>query len=116
MNDWSKVISAGVGPIIAISACGLLCLAFYNRLAAVVTLLRPRTVARAGSAGAGDEIVDARRVRAGPPPRADWHAGSADPPRHSPRPLHPPNARLPAPDHHLPRPVLPVPRPEHPLA
>jgi hypothetical protein len=40
MHDWSKVISAGVGPIIVISACGLLCLAFYNRLAAVVTRLR----------------------------------------------------------------------------
>src|SRR5438105_57661 len=40
MTDWSKVISAGVGPIIVISACGLLCLAFYNRLAAVVTRLR----------------------------------------------------------------------------
>src|ERR1044072_2798179 len=40
MYDWSKVISAGVGPIIVISACGLLCLAFYNRLAAVVTRLR----------------------------------------------------------------------------
>lgn len=40
MQDWSKIISAGVGPIIVISACGLLCLAFYNRLAAVVTRLR----------------------------------------------------------------------------
>ena len=40
MYDWSKIISAGVGPIIVISACGLLCLAFYNRLAAVVTRLR----------------------------------------------------------------------------
>ena len=40
MSDWSKVIFAGVGPIIVISACGLLCLAFYNRLAAVVTRLR----------------------------------------------------------------------------
>jgi len=40
MTDWSKIISAGVGPIIIISACGLLCLAFYNRLAAVVTRLR----------------------------------------------------------------------------
>ena len=38
--DWSRIISAGVGPIIVISACGLLCLAFYNRLAAVVTRLR----------------------------------------------------------------------------
>jgi hypothetical protein len=40
MHDWTKIIAAGVGPIIVISACGLLCLAFYNRLAAVVTRLR----------------------------------------------------------------------------
>jgi hypothetical protein len=40
MQDWSRIISAGVGPIIVISACGLLCLAFYNRLTAVVTRLR----------------------------------------------------------------------------
>src|SRR3954467_3559041 len=40
MWDASRIISAGVGPIIVISACGLLCLAFYNRLAAVVTRLR----------------------------------------------------------------------------
>src|SRR5215831_2967718 len=40
MADWSRIIAAGVGPIIVISACGLLCLALYNRLAAVVTRLR----------------------------------------------------------------------------
>jgi hypothetical protein len=40
MQELSKIISAGAGPIIGISACGLLCLAFYNRLAAVVTRLR----------------------------------------------------------------------------
>src|SRR3954454_19047521 len=40
MDNWTRIISAGVGPIIVISACGLLCLAFYNRLAAVVTRLR----------------------------------------------------------------------------
>ncbi len=40
MYDLSKIISAGTGPIIGISACGLLCLAFYNRLTAVVTRLR----------------------------------------------------------------------------
>lgn len=40
MQDLSKIISAGAGPIIGISACGLLCLAFYNRLTAVVTRLR----------------------------------------------------------------------------
>jgi len=40
MNNWSGIISAGVAPIIVISACGLLCLAFYNRLDAMVTRLR----------------------------------------------------------------------------
>jgi hypothetical protein len=41
MNDQlNKIITAGVGPIIVISACGLLSLAFYNRLAAMVTRLR----------------------------------------------------------------------------
>src|SRR3982751_5109848 len=40
MDNWTRIISAGVGPIIVISACGLLCLAFYNRLAAVVGRLR----------------------------------------------------------------------------
>lgn len=40
MGDLSKIISAGTGPIIVISACGLLCLAFYNRLSGLVTRLR----------------------------------------------------------------------------
>lgn len=40
MNNWSGIISAAVAPIIVISACGLLCLAFYNRLDAMVTRLR----------------------------------------------------------------------------
>jgi hypothetical protein len=40
MHDSSQIVSAGVGPIIVISASGLLCLAFYNRLTAVVTRLR----------------------------------------------------------------------------
>jgi hypothetical protein len=40
MEQWSRIIAAGVAPIIVISACGLLCLAFYNRMAAVVTRLR----------------------------------------------------------------------------
>ena len=38
--DFSRIVSAGVGPVIVISACGLLCLAFYNRLTAIVTRLR----------------------------------------------------------------------------
>lgn len=39
-TDLSKVVSAGVGPIIVISACGLLCSAFYNRMTNVITRLR----------------------------------------------------------------------------
>lgn len=40
IHPWSDIISAAVVPIVIISACGLLCLAFYNRLAVVVTRLR----------------------------------------------------------------------------
>lgn len=40
MMDWSKILTASVAPIVIISACGLLCLAFYNRLAAIVSRLR----------------------------------------------------------------------------
>src|SRR5437763_16038474 len=40
MLDLSKVVSAGVGPIIVISACGLLCSTFYNRMTNVITRLR----------------------------------------------------------------------------
>ncbi|HVT87778.1 MAG TPA: DUF2721 domain-containing protein [Tepidisphaeraceae bacterium] len=63
--DWSKVIATGVGPIIVISACGLLCLAFYNRLAAVVSRLRAfqrerlnetEALARNRASGGGDSI------------------------------------------------------------
>ena len=39
-SDWAKVVSASVVPVVIISACGLLCLAFYNRLAAIVGRLR----------------------------------------------------------------------------
>jgi len=40
MLDWNGIISAGVGPIIVISACGLLCLAFYNRFSTLVARIR----------------------------------------------------------------------------
>jgi hypothetical protein len=40
MEGLSGIISAGTGPIIIISACGLLCLAFYNRLSGLVSRLR----------------------------------------------------------------------------
>lgn len=39
-EDWPKVVASSVVPVVVISACGLLCLAFYNRLAAVVSRLR----------------------------------------------------------------------------
>ena len=38
--DWSRIVSASVVPVVIISACGLLCLAFYNRLASLVSRLR----------------------------------------------------------------------------
>ena len=38
--DLPKVVAASVVPVVIISACGLLCLAFYSRLAAVVSRLR----------------------------------------------------------------------------
>lgn len=38
--NWSQVISLSVAPVVIISACGLLCLTFYNRLAFVVGRLR----------------------------------------------------------------------------
>lgn len=39
-DQWSKVVVASVAPVVVISASGLLCLAFYNRLAAIVSRLR----------------------------------------------------------------------------
>jgi hypothetical protein len=39
-SEWAKIISSSVVPVVIISACGLLCLAFYNRLAAIVSRLR----------------------------------------------------------------------------
>jgi len=39
-ENWSRVVVASVAPVVVISAGGLLCLAFYNRLAAIVATLR----------------------------------------------------------------------------
>jgi hypothetical protein len=39
-EQWTRLISASVVPVVIISACGLLCLAFYNRLASIVGRLR----------------------------------------------------------------------------
>lgn len=38
--EWPSMISMSVVPVVIISACGLLALAFYGRLAAVVSRLR----------------------------------------------------------------------------
>jgi len=39
-SDLTQVISSAVVPVVIISACGLLALALYNRLAAIVSRLR----------------------------------------------------------------------------
>jgi hypothetical protein len=39
-EDSSRVLSASVVPVVIISACGLLCLAIYSRLASIVSRLR----------------------------------------------------------------------------
>jgi hypothetical protein len=39
-SELTKVISSSVVPVVIISACGLLALAFYNRLHAIVSRLR----------------------------------------------------------------------------
>jgi len=39
-SDLLKIISSAVVPVVIISACGLLALAFYNRMAAIVSRLR----------------------------------------------------------------------------
>ena len=39
-ESWTRIVTASVAPVVVISACGLLSLAFYNRLAAIVSRLR----------------------------------------------------------------------------
>jgi hypothetical protein len=40
VEQGSRIVTASVAPVVVVSACGLLCLAFYNRLAAIVSRLR----------------------------------------------------------------------------
>lgn len=40
LPEWPNIISVSVVPVVIISACGLLSLAFYGRLAALVSRLR----------------------------------------------------------------------------
>ena len=37
---WPQVVSASIAPVVVISACGLMSLAFYNRLASIVSRVR----------------------------------------------------------------------------
>lgn len=39
-RNGTDIISASMVPVVVISACGLLCLAFYNRLASIVSRMR----------------------------------------------------------------------------
>lgn len=39
-EQWTRIVSASVAPIVVISACALLTLAFYNRLASIISRLR----------------------------------------------------------------------------
>src|SRR4051812_33787524 len=39
-DEWPRIVTASVAPVVVISACALLSLAFYNRLAAIISRLR----------------------------------------------------------------------------
>ena len=39
-EQWSMIVSASLAPVVVISACALMTLAFYNRLASIVARLR----------------------------------------------------------------------------
>jgi len=71
-QEWSKILAASVVPVVVISACGLLCLAFYNRLTAIVSRLRSfqreqldeqQEYARCLFAGKLDQMMLARHHR-----------------------------------------------------
>ncbi len=65
LDDLNKVVTAGVGPIIVISACGLLCSTFYNRITNVIVRLRAiqreRLAEEAGLMRETDEAARSRR-------------------------------------------------------
>lgn len=39
-EKWSQIVAASVAPVVVISACSLMTLAFYNRLASIIARLR----------------------------------------------------------------------------
>ncbi len=70
--EWTSIISASVVPVVIISACGLLSLAFYNRLGSIVSRLRTFQRERLHEydawakhlrTGAADETSEARHHR-----------------------------------------------------
>lgn len=65
LQDLNKVVTAGVGPIIVISACGLLCSTFYTRITNVIVRLRAiqreRLAEEANLARETDAAARARR-------------------------------------------------------
>jgi len=40
LEQWPRIVSASIAPVVVISACALMTLAFYNRLASIVSRLR----------------------------------------------------------------------------
>jgi len=39
-DQWSRIVSASIAPVVVISSCALMSLAFYNRLGSIVSRLR----------------------------------------------------------------------------
>ncbi len=69
---WSRVVSSSVVPVVIISACGLLCLTFYNRLSYIISRLRgfhrerlqiQEDYARSSAAGQPDRFAIDRHRR-----------------------------------------------------
>src|SRR3982751_5517166 len=40
VEQWPRIVTAGVAPVVVISACALMALAFYNRFASIISRLR----------------------------------------------------------------------------
>lgn len=71
-EEWSRIVSVSVVPVVIISACGLLCLTFYNRLAYIISRIRGfqrerlkihDDYARSYAAGHADQMVIERHRR-----------------------------------------------------
>jgi hypothetical protein len=39
-EQWPRIVSASIAPVVVISSCALMTLAFYNRLASIISRLR----------------------------------------------------------------------------